>query len=174
MEISLTYSMREPSKKTMTFLLFALVVIASLGVFVLFARFFGFGGGLDDSVTVPLSGPVTVGENGVVFTPRESLRISRASGKILIRSGGIRDADILHGTVLLADGSMRNVSVSLEDASGKEHVLVLTSVGSSIGFGFSESDLATMGKNMSFRSVRVRSDSPIPIDALEWYSWTGK
>lgn len=166
--------MNEKYKKSMIFVLFVLIAVASLGIFVLFARFLGFGGGIDSAVTVPISGPVTIGEDGVTFTPDESLRITRTSGKVLLRSQLISDANLVQGTLLLKDGSTRKVSISLEDASGREYVLILTSVGSAIGFGFSENDSSSIDKNISFRSVRIRSDKPVAIDALEWYSWMGK
>lgn len=166
--------MNEKYKKVVTFVLFSTVIIASLGMFMLFARFFGFSGGLDNAATVPISGPVLIGENEISFTPDSPLWISRTSSKILLRSAAIRDADLLRGTILLSDGSMRKVSVSLEDASGREYTLVLMSVGPAIGFGFSDDDFATLDKNTSFRAVKVRSDAPISLDAIEWYSWTGK
>ncbi len=167
--------MNEKYKKIVTFVLFAVVIIVvSFSMLTIFARFFGFSGGLDNAVTVPISGPMLINENEAVFTPDSPLQISRTSSKVLLRSAEIRDADLLQGTILLSDGSTRKVSVSLEDTSGREYTLVLMSVGPAIGFGFSEDDLATLDKNTSFRAVKVRSDAPISLDAIEWYSWTGK
>lgn len=166
--------MNEKHKKIMIFVLSIAVIIASFGVVMFFTRFFGFTGGLDNAVTVPISGPVLIGKSEMVFASDSPLRISRTSSKVLLQSAAIRDADLSKGTVLLSDGSMRKVSVSLEDASGRDYALVLVSAGPAIGFGFSGDDFAALDKNTSFRAVKVHSDAPISLDAIEWYSWTGK
>lgn len=131
-------------------------------------------GGIDNSVTHIVSGPTTIGTEEQRFVPGEPLHFERQSSKVLLRIDGVKDADFAQGEVVLSDGSKRKLAISLEDASGKMYPLVLTSIGSAIGFGFSDADLQTVSPALVFTAVTVHSDAPIQASAIEWYSWTGK
>lgn len=131
-------------------------------------------GGVDNSVTRVVSGPVTLGTGEQRFIPSDPLRFERQSSKVLLHIDGASDVDFSKQTVALSDGSEHVVSVLVETASGKRYPLVSISMGSAIGFGFSDTDRQTLSPSDAFVAVLVRADAPVPVSAIEWYSWTGK
>lgn len=154
--------------------LYGVVVFASLGMFMFLAKFLGFFGGIDASVTRMLSGPIEVGPAGVTFTQSPPLQLERESSKVLMRIDAVRDVDFSAGTLLLEDGTVRYVSVSLKDEAGKVYELSPISRGAALGFGFSDADREALSKENAFSSLSVKSDLPLSIRSIEWYSWTGK
>lgn len=166
--------MKEKYKKYVLVFLYVVATITSVIIFVMLAKFLGFFGGVDASVTRVISGPVDIGPAGVTFAQSPPLRLERESSKVLLRAGAVRDIDFATGRLLLADGSTRHVSVSLKDEAGRIYALSPISRGVAIGFGFSDSDRETLSKDTVFSSILIRSDDSLSVVSIEWYSWTGK
>lgn len=96
------------------------------------------------------------------------LSVQRQSQKILIKLPGVKDWEHENHILLRDDGTKIKVEVVLVDQDGGYIELYPISIGASVGFG------SSFDEQKTFKAIRLRSDTAIEAEHVDWYCWTGK